>query len=250
MRIEPYLHHIPEIEARIRALEPDAIVVALGPSAWLLPWIDQSLISGVRRFGVHDTFRLMAVDDLILMDPPVKDLHPDNQRHQVICGSRPRRIWVHEPQWVTDEKCLANGVRMWDQCLPPCLRSIVRTVPWRPFHPRDQGIRKDMFQLAVDPPQTMAMSPIGAMTLAWREGCRRIGVIGMDCLPNHHHTHGFAPSINLFCKILARQARALGGTLAQLSPFSVINRLDNPCSPSMSGSHPTSTSNEPALSAS
>ena len=242
MRIDGYLQHIPEIEARIRALQPDAIVLGVGPSAWLLPWIDQSLIAGVRRFGVHDVFRLMAVDDLIVMDPPVKDLHPDNERHQIVCGSRPRRIWVHDPQWTTDAKAEAAGVRMWDRCLPDCLKPIVRTVRWQAFHPRDQGIRKDMFRLSVDPPQTMAMSPIGGMTLAWREGCRRIGVIGMDCLPNHHHTHGFHPSVNLFCKILARQAREQGGTLAQLSPFSVIDRLDNPCRQPIAGSLATAIS--------
>lgn len=238
MRIDGYLQHIPEIERRLRALDPDAIVLGLGPSAWLLPWIDQSLLSGVRRFGVHDVFRLMPVDDLVIMDPPVKDLHPDNGRHQVILGSRPRRIWVHATQWETGPKEESMGVPMWDRCLPACMKPIVRVLKWQAFHPRDEKVKKDMFRVDADPPQTMAMSPIAAATLAWREGCRRIGIIGMDSMPNHHHTHGFAPQCTMFLKVLARQAQERGGQIAQLSP---ISSLQHPCLQPTSGSPVTAT---------
>lgn len=249
MRIDRYLQHIPEIERRLRLLQPDAIVYGLGPSAWLMPWVDQSLLQGVRRFGVNDIFRLTAVEDLIVMDQPIGPLHPDNERFAVIAGSRPRRLWIYTDAWITPPEVLKKRPYLegyeWKAHLPAPLHSIVRLVPWRVFPPGVPCSKFD-FRLAVDPPQTTSVSPVGAMTLAWNQGCRRIGVIGMDMMQGHHHSHDHVQLVDLFCKRLAMEARDLGGALVNLSPISAITRL--PCEPLTSGSEPTKDSDEPVQS--
>lgn len=249
MRIDGYLEHIPEIERRLSVLRPDAIVIGLGPSAHLLPWIDQRLLLGVRRWGVNDVFRVLPVDDLLVLDapngeltPPIPELYPEHMqnrpeiglRHKWIVTSRPQRLWIYEPHWQTKRQ----DNPLWDQFIPACLHGIVRPQPFKVFYPGDPTTQKSDFALVTDPPQTSCISPIGAITLAWKEGARRIGLIGADCMPGNHHSNKHSMLLNIMLKSFARQAQELGGQIAQLSPFSALSKLPAPCEPHISGSAP------------
>lgn len=238
MRIEPYVEHIPEIERRIRLLEPDAIVMGLGPSSWLLPWIDQKLLEKPRRFGVHDIFRILPVDDLIIMDPPHAWLGEAGERFKQILDSRPKRWWFYPKAWTHPEREQVNGTPFWHKHLPQCLRRSVAMMDWEVIPPNEPPVMtledgrkvrsKDGYKLDADPPQTTSMSPCGATTLAWHLGCRRIGVIGLDCTMREHPSYQGIPGVTMFMKFMAMQAEQAGGAIWNLSPISNIRKFDPP----------------------
>lgn len=247
MRIEPYLEHIPEIENRIRRLQPDAIVIGLGPSAHLLPWINQKLLQEPRRFGVHDVFRIIPVDDLVIMDPPRHALHEETARFKTIIESRPKRWWFYPTAWSNPDLEAATGIPFWHKHLPQCVRDSVKVQEWTNFEPQRWPMKtlpdgskvpdKDLIALDGPLPITTSMSPVGATTLAWHLGCRRIGVIGLDAIQADHPSSLLVQPVTMVMKHLARRAEQAGGAIWQLSPFSAINRFDPP---STSGSGPTS----------
>lgn len=217
MNIDAYLTHIPTIENAIRAHRLDTIVCGLGPTAWLLPWIDQSVLSGLRMFGCHDGFRIMPMDDLVVMDSPVHNLNSDSGRHRAITTARPKRLWIYD-----------KNAPSWERFLAPCMKSVTKTVPWvvcRPNTVNPQTMHKLKFDLTADPPHTTTISPTGTTTLAWREGCRRIGVVGVDMMKNHHHTYQWWPLVDTFFAKMADQAHALGGCVVNLSPITSLKRF-------------------------
>lgn len=261
MRIEPYLHLIPEIEDRIRRLDPDAIVIGLGPSAHLLPWIDQELLQKPRRFGVHDVFRILPVDDLIVMDPPKDWLHEDGERFKTIINSRPKRWWFYPTAWDNPQGEAQLGIPFWKRHMPPCVLPVVKVLKWENFEPGrmptkivdgQPTVDKDGFVLDGPLPQTTCMSPVGATTLAWHLGCRRIGVIGMDAVMASHPSHAHVDMVSIFMRCIHRKAQAAGGAIWNLSPISQVRKFDPPPKeqPPTSGSAATSASVEPVPSAS
>lgn len=228
MNIAPYLKHLPTIEGWITEHRLDALVCGMGPTAWLLPWLDQKVLDGIRMFGCHDGCRIMPMHDLVVMDPPVRFLHPDTQRHQEIIKSRPRRLWVFEPNWAALQKFI-----------PQALHSITTPLKWGVWRPdRVAKPHKTAFLLENDPPHTMAVSPTGMTTLAWRVGCRRIGVIGTDMMRDHHDSFRWCAQVDAFFVKMAQQAHERGGCVVNLSPITSL-RSFAAWKPSTSGSAPT-----------
>jgi hypothetical protein len=228
VRIDSYLKHIPTIEGWLREHKPDALVCGLGPTAWLLPWIDQSLLSGVRLWGCHNACQIAAMDDIVIMDPPIRELHPNTYRHGEIVKSRPKRLWLYR-----------NNAPTWEPYLHPAVKSITRLVDFGVHSPNRTPAdpRKLKFKLESNPPHTTAISPTGMTTLAWREGARRIGVIGVDMEKASHHTYFFAPLVDHFFATIAQQAKDLGGMVVNLSPVSSL-RAFKAWNPSTSGLAP------------
>ena len=254
MHIEPYLDQIPEIEARIATMKPDAIVMGLGPSSYLLPWVNQRLLIGVRRFGVNDVFRIMPVHDLVIMDPPLNWLDPNGERFQHIIKSRPDRWWIYPDAWKNEQREAEQGKPFWHKQLPACVRESVTVQPWRAYAPGElptkeengrQVVDKYGFNLFSDPPETTCMSPVGATTLAWKLGYRRIGVIGVDAFMSDHPSQRLGGMVNTFFRCIAKQAREAGGLICNLSPISQIHKLP---APSESLSEPTNGSGPLGLS--
>lgn len=213
MRVDDYLSHIPDIEEKIRALRPDAIVFGMGPTAWLLPWINQSLLRDVRLWGAHDAWHILPCDDLVIFDVPVRALHPITTRYECILRSRPRRLWAYERNWPS-----------WDKHIHAAVKPNVRQVRFGVWSPA--GVMPGAkFKLDADPPHTLAISPTGCTTLAWREGARRIGVIGADMLADQTQTSSFVRIVDPFFSTIAEQAKAAGGAIWNLSPISALKRF-------------------------
>lgn len=216
MRIDSYLKHIPVIEGWLREHKPDALVCGLGPTAWLLPWIDQSLLSGVRLWGCHNACQIMNFDDIVVMDSPVMELHPNTYRHGEIVKSRPKRLWIYR-----------NNAPTWDPFLHPAVKSITQLVDFAVLRPNQvpADLRKVKFKLEANPPHTTTVSPTGMTTLAWREGARRIGVLGVDLERNQHHAARWSVLIDHFMASVAEQAQGLGGSIINLSPVTSLVRF-------------------------
>lgn len=253
-RIDRFLHHIPEIERRIRELRPDAIVFGLGPTAWLLPWIDNSLLHGVRLWTCHDGCRILPAHDLVLMDGPVRALHPDTIRYETIVKSRPERLWIFPRAWewrgpgkrIGEEKVTPQ----WSEHLPEPLRAIAKVQKWREWNPVTPPTAMKPVLGLTDPkdgsplPETFGISPTGCTTLAWALGARRIGVIGADMLKEHgHSSFPCGPSADVFFAKIAAQASVAGGAIRNLSPVSSLKTFEESWTKlSASGSAPTNGS--------
>lgn len=220
MNVDDYFHHIPAIEGRIRDLQPDCIIVGLGPSAWLLPWLDQSLLQDVRWFGANDCKKLWVdspcpVQDIVVMDPPWFELDPRGERYKHIVESRPERLWIFRPR-----------VPIWDAHLPDELRKRRLALDLKVYHQFSTIKNKEIPKLTEFPYAHIASTPTGSTTLAWSQGMRRIGVIGVDLLPGHHKLSRHAPLCNWFFGHVSAQARELDGCIVNLSPFSSVRSFE------------------------
>jgi len=210
--------HVPEIERRIAEIKPHAIVLGLGPSAYLLPKVDKKLLAGVRLVGVNDVCRIMPVNDIVTMDGPTKALHPEGDRYPHIRNATPDRFWIYQDCW-----------KAWMFQLPETMHSRCK-----PFALRVMP-RMDFTYLRDNPPKLAAQtidhiiaSPTGATMIAWREGCRRIGVIGVDLLPQNHKLANDHDRyiIDWFFWQIAHQSLLLRGRIANLSPFSTLSNFE------------------------
>lgn len=240
MNVAPYLEHIPAIEANLAAGKFDALVVGMGPTAWLLPWIDQKLLSGLRLWGCHDACRIMPMDDLLLMDNPINFLDPDTQRHAEIVKSRPKRLWVYEHAWHTRKNPKTGQQRIgWDQFIAKGVHSIMREVKFGVADPRRMHPRQmPKFKIDGEPPHTTCISPTGCTSLAWQQGSRRIGIIGVDMQPDRHISSQYWRIVShCFC-CFAQTAHDLGGCVANLSPITALKPFAT-WTPSTSGSAAT-----------
>jgi len=229
-----YLQYVPEIEKKIVDNKLDSIVFGMGPTAWLLPYIQRSLLSGLRLWGAHDACRIMPADDLVIMDSPTNSLHPDTTRHRHIIDARPKRVWIYLPAHAT-----------WKALLHPSMHSVTEAVDWAVWKP--ECLPPDP-RFKLEAPEhgrihTLAVSPTGTTTLAWREGCRRIGVIGVDMVKGHHHTYQWSAAVARFFAKCAQHAHERGGAVVNLSPITSLKEFAE-WTPSESLLEPTS-GNEP-----
>lgn len=236
MKVDRYLHLVPTIEEQIRALKPDAVVFGMGPTGWLLPWVDQRLLRDVRLWTCHDGCRIQPADDLVIMDPPHRALHPDTTRHQEIVRSRPKRIWIINTAYNHACKRTGKVLPLWAEHLNDAVKPIVTVQKYRVWHPHTHP-KALKPELGNDPPDTIATSVAGAVTLAWNQGARRIGVIGCDLMKQHHHLYELRGAIDSFFAQLAQQAHAQGGAITNLSPVTSLERFKS-WSPSASSSAP------------
>lgn len=218
--LENHFHLVPQIEREIKELDLDCIVLALGSTGQLFPWIDRAVIGDRRVFGAHDIWRIWPVSDLLIMDPPQEPrLQPGSEAFNWVLRARPKRVWFfHE------------AFPIWEPYFHRPLLSVSQKVDYlvwqrgpdgNNIHPQDwpKGPLLEAPKM-----HTAMISPTGMTTLAWREGCRRIGVLGMDCRTDHH-TVGYSNDVDFFFCQIAEQAAAAGGLIVNLSSISSIAKF-------------------------
>lgn len=220
MTLENHWHLIPQIEKEITDLKLDCIVLGLGPTAHLFPWIDRKVIGNIRVFGAHDVWRLWPVDDLLIMDPPQEPrLQPGTVAHDWVLKARPKRVWF-----------FAENFLHWEPYFHRPLLSVstqLRMLVWQ-RGPDGNRIPQEVWPkapiLEADPIHTVHISPAAATTLAWKEGCRRIGVLGVDCRDPRHPSFGMHHDLEVFFGTIAAQAKEKDGLIANLSPISALTK--------------------------
>lgn len=209
------LRLVPEIEKEIVDRKLDTLVMGLGPTAWLVPWIDRKILNNLRIYGAHDVFRIFPVDDLVLFDSPnmSKRLHLESEAFKHVVNARPKRIWAYRGTY-----------DHWEPHIHFPLRSVVTVEDWFVWQrPKVKEGEKhpEHFLLEDETMHTVLISPTGMTTLAWRNGGRRIGLIGVDMGPEHG-THQWRKQINHAFVLMAQQAHAKDGVVCNLSPISVL----------------------------
>ena len=235
MMLHNYMHLVPEIERRMRFHRIDTLVLGMGPTAHLVPWLDRSVLANVRTWGCHDAWRIMPVDDLVIMDGPAHRLSPGAAAHDVVLNSRPKNLWFYAPHY-----------KLWDLYIHQPMRPLVKPVDFYCWHLVKQ--RRAELSLDNDPLDTAFVSPTGTTTLAWREGGRRIGVIGVEMREGDHHTAKHAlPVADFFVKI-SKQAQERGGCIVNLSPITGLKEFEKWTVQSECSSAATTGSKEPVLS--
>lgn len=237
MNVSPYLHFVPEIEKEIVDKKLDSLICGLGPTAWLLRYVNRRVLHGLRLWGCHDGCRMMPMHDIVVMDPPQNALNPDTTRFKHIIDCRPERLWFYY-----------KAFPLWKPHIAESMHAVSKSVEWAAWTPQQTKV-SDRFQLVAGNPHTLAVSPTGMTTLAWREGCRRIGVIGADMMQGHHTSHSWHRIVDAFFTRCAEQAAELGGLICNLSPISSLTEFrqwqPNPQPASSSAPIPSSTKPEP-----
>jgi len=242
MNVMPYLRLVPQIQSEIVEKQLDTIVIGMGPSAWLLPWIDRSVLNGIRIWGCHDSWRIWPIDDLVVFDVPFKNrLAMGTPAHEAVLNARPKRLWLYEP-----------AAKMWLPLLHEPILSVMTKQRWWVWQfgqgKGNSGIPKpDAIRIDDAIPQTAYISPTGTTTLAWLHGARRIGVLGVD-MRIDHPTHQWVNEVDKFFSDLAKDAHEKGGLVHNLSPISDLKRFRT-WTPSASSSGPTAFSVTPEPSA-
>lgn len=242
--LEHYLPHLGEIERRLAELRPHALVIGLGPSARLLPLIDKKLLEGVRLWGVNDCFAFIPVHDLVVMDGPHTELHPETDRYRTIMASTPERFWFYQTAWIGKKPAWG-----WSEHLPATVRDRVNVFDLKLLNQHVHNGSMDRPLLTDATPNHLWMTPTGTTCMAWREGARRIGIIGVDLIPGQRPICSRWDAGRWFFKHVARQAIELGGVIQQLSPFAKAqwnHEKEVPCpTASESSSDPTCGKPEP-----
>lgn len=219
MNLLNHMKHVEQIERDIVDNKLDTLVMGMGPTARLLPWIDRKLLLGIRLWGCHDFFRVMPVDDLVLMDSPNNSprIKMGSETMDIICNSRPKRLWMHQPNaW------------LWKPHLHRSMESVTEEVNFfvwhRPLFEGDEE-RPEKFMLEWPRPHCGYVSPLAATTLAWREGARRIGVLGVEMGPDHPNSFPNRQRVDeWFCEIAA-QAHEKDGLIKNLSPITYLHKF-------------------------
>lgn len=218
--LENYFHLVPQIEREIKELKLDSIILGLGPTGQLLPWIDRKVLGDIRVWSAHDAWRLWPVDDLLIMDPPQPPrLQQGTEAFNWVVRARPKRLWI-----------FPEAKFLWGPHLHRPLLSVTQEVNFLVWQrgPHENNIHPQNWpkkpMLEDERPHTALISPTGLTTLAWREGCRRIGVLGMD-MQTDHNTHGFAADVDHFFCCIEPEAREKGGLIANLSPISSVAKF-------------------------
>lgn len=237
MNINNYLKHVEAIEREIVDQKLTTLVLGLGPTAWLTPWIDRKILRNLRLWGSHDVERITHVNDLVLMDSPLRSqrIIPGTEAFNYIVKSRPDRIWIYE-----------GNAKFWRPHLHDCVASVTQIQEffvWQNQKLLPGEVHPHRFQLEWNRPHTGYVSPIGCTTLAWKEGCHRIGVLGVE-MDIDHNTHDYRKIVDEFFTEIAGQAHAKGGVIKNLSPISKLIKFRS-WTPSTSSSEPTSGSETP-----
>ena len=234
MDVRNHLRHVYDIEKAIVDNKLDSLVLGLGPTAWLVPWMDRKVISKLRLWGAHDIHRVIPVDDLVLFDSPNHSnrLRQGTEALKWVVESRPDRLWLY-----------SGNAKAWRPHLHHCMASVTRVEEffvWQnPKFKKDEA-RPKRFELEWPRMHTGFVSPVGCTTLAWREGCRRIGILGVE-MDSDHNTHTHRPHVDKFFVEMATQAHAKGGCVLNLSPVTTLKHFKawQPPILSTSGSEPT-----------
>lgn len=245
--VAPYLQYVPEIERRITDWKLDSLVCGLGPTAWLLQFVARKLTKDLRIWGCNDFFNIMPCDDLVVMDPPVNRLNPHCTSGRRILESRPKRLWMSEV-CIYPHGRRGKNMAEWLPLLPESMRSVCYGVPWIVWEPSSLTMGTPLLTRPQGECDTIMISTTGMTTLAWREGCRRIGVIGTDLQQKQHHMWTHRKWIDRFFVQIADQAQAAGGLVANLSPITSLENFAK-WTPCTSTSVPISGSSLPEPSA-
>lgn len=231
MDIRDHLRLVPEIEKSIVDNKLDSIVLGLGPTAWLVNWMDRKITSKLRLWGAHDVHRIIAVDDLVLFDCPngSNRLRPGTDALKHTVESRPKRLWLYK-----------GNAKAWRPHLHHCMESVTTIQEffvWQNQKVKEGETPPKKFQLEWDRPHTGFVSPVGCTTLAWQEGCRRIGILGVE-MGIDHNTHRYRHHVDSFFCAMATQAHEKGGTVVNLSPLTQLKNFKAWAPPSTSLSAP------------
>jgi len=170
----------------------DIIVAGLGKSIKDFAPVSQKYIT----IGVNDIDQFFSPTHLVVLDPPRRFT---DKRRETICTTGALTIWT-TPEW----PCFKTDQR----------RRKITTLRFD---------NKSSFNIDRDIPH-FRTSPIAGIGLAYRLGAKRIGVIGMDLLPDHH-MHKYANIINEQLKKLAKMLLLKGTILVNLSPIANLYSL-------------------------
>ncbi len=220
MELGNYFRYVEGIEREIVDKKLDCLVMGLGPTAWLVPWLDRKILSGCRIWGAHDINRIYPVDDLVIMDSPHQSprLKFGTEALKYCLDARPKRLWLYK-----------GNAKTWRTLLHKPMESVTEQVDYlvhqNPKFAKDEE-RPTKFMLEWHRPMTGLVSPVGVTTLAWREGCRRIGILGVE-MDLDHGTHGYRKQVDAWFVELAQQAHEKGGVIANLSPVSLLSHFRN-----------------------
>lgn len=220
MNVAHLLHHVPTIERQLKQLDLDALVIGLGPSGWLTPWLRSRLLLNIELWGAHDVDKIIPVDHLLLMDSPgtSKRLLVGTAGYEQIQKSRPYSMWVYEPWW-----------EEWKSHLSPAVMDVAKPQKffvWGQDHRnRANGFKQPaQWMVGGEAPHCGGMSPWACITKAWETGCRRIGVLGVDLGPEHPQTHQHRKQHDSIGCHLSSSAHQQGGLVVNLSPISWLKK--------------------------
>jgi hypothetical protein len=152
------------------------------------------------------------------------------EAYETVLRSRPKKIWVNS--WWSEE---------WDRHLHFSVKSIVEPVHfwvWTHTHKNREQEPPKQWCMGWEDPHCAFISPLASSTLAWKQGRRRIGVIGVDMGPEHG-THGMLKHVDHAFTMLAQSAHEQGGCCINLSPVTYLKHFSR-WTPSESLSAPTS----------
>ena len=196
-----------QIQAKVDELDPHAIVTGLGESCKAL--LDLKLRPHVRVYGVNDVFKITPVHDLVVIDPPLGALDRLWDRYTHIARSSPERLWLYYPNW-----------HLWKWHLKPRFHDKMRRIDLRLMDMDQITPESSPPMLAKHPFDHMAISPACATLLAWQQGARRIGILGVDLIPGNHHMAENRHKLSWYFSHLAFQAQQLHGAITNLCPWS------------------------------
>lgn len=148
--------------------------------------------------GVNDCDRYFHPDHLVILDPPYRFR---GDRPDYICNTKAKTVWITP---ITKWKCLEAH---------PDRRALNTQRIDRPSYTSlNQGI----------PHATT--SPLVCCGLAHRLGAKRIGLIGVDLLPDHH-MHKKKDQVNRNFEKLAKLLREEGTILVNLCEGSELKTI-------------------------
>lgn len=219
MDLGNYYRYVEGIEREIVDQKLDSLVIGLGPTGWLVPWLDRKITSGLRLWGAHDIARITEVDDLVIMDSPIASprLKIGTEALKYCVEARPKRLWLYK-----------RNAKTWRPHIHKAMDSVKQEVDFFVYQNAklNEGEENpEKFPLLEwNRPMTGLISPTGMTTLAWREGCRRIGIIGVE-MDLDHNTHAYRKQCDGWFVDLAEQAHEKGGVICNLSPVSQLRHF-------------------------
>jgi hypothetical protein len=162
----------------------DIIVAGLGKSTQKFAAVAHKYVT----IGVNDIDKFFSPTHLVVLDP-YRRFSPERQK--IICETKADHVWT-TPEW----PCFKNDSR----------RKKITTVRFD---------NKQSFNIDKTIPN-FRTSPIAGIGLAYKLGAKRIGVVGMDLLADHH-MHKYEKVINKQISKLAKLLLQKGVILVNIS---------------------------------